>query len=308
MSEAQFPRTLIEAVRYFSDETVCRDFLAALRWPNGVRCVFCESDRIGYIATRGLWRCKECRKSFSVKKATIFEDSPIALSKWLPAMWLYAAGKKGRSSHQLARDLGVTQKTAWFIGHRIRLAMEADESGPFSGEVEADETFMGGKEKFKHRDRKRPQPWGPLGKVAVMGLLERHGEGASKVRAKMIGRNTKPLVQGEVRRHVEPGATLYTDSLGSYRGLQAEYIHEFVDHSEEYVRDRVHTNGLENFWSLFKRVVYGTHHAVDPVHMDRYLAENVHRFNNRGLDDASIFTRTAERVAGRRITYAELTG
>jgi len=205
VSTESFPTTLVEAVRYFADENVCADFLAGLRWPNGVRCVFCDSDRIGHIATRSLWRCKACRKSFSVKKGTIFEDSPIPLSKWLPAMWLYSAGKKGRSSHQLARDLGVTQKTAWFIGHRIRLAMETEDFGrPLSGEVEADETLMGGKERFKHRDRKRPLPWGPLGKVAVMGLLERHGEGSSRVRAKMVPSRRKGVIQTEVRRNVEP--------------------------------------------------------------------------------------------------------
>ena len=137
----------------------------------------CDSDRIGFIASRSLWRCKACRKEFSVKKGTIFEDSPIPLSKWLPAMWLYSAGKKGRSSHQLAKDLGVTQKTAWSIGHRIRLAMEVGAiEGPLSGEVEADETLIGGLEEHKHKAKTRANPWGLLSKTAVLGMLQRDGD------------------------------------------------------------------------------------------------------------------------------------
>jgi transposase-like protein len=305
MSEASFPTTLLEAVRYFGDETVCRDFLAGLRWPNGVRCIACDSDRVGFLQTRSLWRCKDCRKEFSVKKGTIFEDSPIPLSKWLPAIWLYSAGKKGRSSHQLARDLGVTQKTAWFISHRIRLAMEVEGFGrPLSGEVEADETIVGGRDQNKHAHLRRG-PWGPqVGKVAVMGLLERHGE----VRARMVPQRTKPILQAELRRHVAPGSTVYTDQLKSYQGLEDDYIHEVINHSEEYVRGHIHTNGIENFWSLFKRVLYGTHHSVDPVHLDRYLAENVQRFNTRELRDDTRFKKMAGSVVGRRITYRQLTG
>ncbi len=305
MSEAQFPNTLVDAVRYFSDEAVCREFLAGLRWPNGVVCPVCGSDRVSFLATRSLWRCKACRKQFSVKKGTIFEDSPIPLSKWLPAIWLYSAGKKGRSSHQLAKDLGVTQKTAWFMSHRIRLAMEAKSfDSPLSGEVEVDETIVGGRDQNKHAHLRRG-PWGPqVGKVAVMGLLERHGE----VRARMVPMRTKPILQEELRRSVAPGSTVYTDEFKSYQGLEADYIHEVINHSEEYVRGHIHTNGIENFWSLFKRVLYGTHHSVDPVHLDRYLAENVHRFNTRQYRDDSRFTATTASVIGKRITYRQLTG
>jgi transposase-like protein len=207
MSEASFPTTLLEAVRYFGDEDVCRDFLAGLRWPNGVQCIRCDSEQVGFLATRSLWRCKDCRKEFSVKRGTIFEDSPIPLSKWLPAIWLYSAGKKGRSSHQLARDLGVTQKTAWFMSHRIRLAMDTESfDAPLSGEVEVDETIMGGHDKNKHAHLRRG-PWGPqVGKVAVMGLLERHGE----VRARVVTTRHKPVLQAEVpsqRRPWQHGST-----------------------------------------------------------------------------------------------------
>ncbi len=306
MSSDPFPTTLLAAVRYFEDEAVCRDFLAGLRWPNGVVCPFCQSDKVGHIATRSLWRCKDCRKQFSVKKGTIFEDSPIPLSKWLPAIWLYSAGKKGRSSHQLARDLGITQKSAWFMSHRIRLAMETESfDAPLSGEVEVDETIMGGHDKNKHAHLRRGT-WGKhVGKVAVMGLLERGGD----VRAKMVPTRRSALLQKEIRSNVAPGSILYTDAFASYRrGLEADYIHEVIDHSEDYVRGRVHTNGIENFWSLFKRVIYGTHHSVEPLHLDRYLDETVLRFNTRKMTDAGRFSMTAAQTTGRRITYKELTG
>jgi transposase-like protein len=310
MDTATLPTNLIEAVTYFSDETVARDFLAAQRWPNGVRCVACDSDRVGYINSKKfpLWYCKACGERFSVKKGTIFEDSPIPLAKWLPAVWLYTAGKKGRSSHELARDLGVTQKTAWFMSHRIRVALNIPgDDDPFSGEVEADETLVGGKEKFKHADKKRPQPWGQLGKVAVMGLLERHGEGATRVRAKVISSRRKGIVQAEVRRNVEPGSRLYADAFGSYEGLAADYIHGVVDHSEKYVEGRIHTNGLENFWSLFKRCIYGTHHSVHPLHLDRYIDETAYRFNSRGQSDTDRFADATRRTHGKRLTWKELT-
>lgn len=307
--QKSFPTTLIKAVTYFSDEATCRDFLAGMRWPGGVRCIFCDSDRCGYIATRSLWRCKACRKEFTVKKGTIFEDSPIPLSKWLPAMWLLTAGKKSRSSHQLAKDLGVTQRTAWFMAHRIRLAMETDSfNAPLSGEVEADETMMGGSDKNKHAHLRRG-PWGPmLGKTAVMGLLERHGEGASQVRAKAIPSRRKRVIQAEIRQHVAPGSTVITDALASYHEMHRDYIHEVIDHSEAYVEGRVHTNGIENFWSLFKRVIYGTHHSVQPFHLDRYLAENVRKFNTRKHADDVRFANTVDRAIGRRVTWKELTG
>ena len=245
MAGSKFPTTLIEAVRFFSDEAVCRDFVAAMRWPEGVRCVACGSDRLGFLKSRALYRCKDCRKMFSVRMGTIFEDSHIPLSKWLPAFWLLTAGKKSRSSHQLAKDLGVTQKTAWFMAHRIRLAMETEDFGrPLAGEVEADETYMGGKDANKHADLKgkggtlKRAPWGPhLGKVAVMGLLERHGE----VRAQTLPAAKSRHVQGMVRRNVAPGSTLYTDAFLSYTGLARDYIHEVIDHSEKYVEGRVYT-------------------------------------------------------------------
>ncbi len=305
MAGKKFPETLIEAIRYFSDESVCRDFMAQLRWPNGAVCPRCESTENGYIATRSLWRCKACKYEFTVKKGTIFEDSPIPLSKWLPALWMYSDFKKGVSSHQLARNLGVTQKTAWFMSHRIRLAMEIGNfNRPLSGEIEADETFVGGKARFQHESKRKHIGTGGMGKVAVMGLLERHGE----VRARVIPSRRKGTVQAEVRASVAPGSTLYSDSLKSYDGLAAEYVHQVIDHAEGYVRDRVHTNGLENFWSLFKRMIYGTHHSVEPEHLDRYLDEATYRFNTRETSDTTRFVSATARVTGKRITYRQLIG
>jgi transposase-like protein len=304
MKSGKFPETLVEAIRYFADEQVCRDFMASLRWPNGVVCPRCEGGDHNYIVTRGLWRCKACKYEFTVKKGTIFEDSPIPLSKWLPALWMYSAFKKGVSSHQLARNLGVTQKTAWFMAHRIRLAMQIGNFDKLSGEVEVDETFIGGKARFQHENKRKHIGTGGMGKVAVMGLLERHGE----VRAKVIPSRRKRTVQNEVRASVAPGSAVYSDALKSYDGLAAEYVHQVIDHAEGYVRDRVHTNGLENFWSLFKRMIYGTHHSVEPEHLDRYLDEATYRFNAREVSDTTRFADATARVVGKRITYRELIG
>ena len=302
--DSDFPNTLIDAIRYFSDEDTCREFLTELRWPDGVRCLRCDSDRLGYIKTRHLWRCKDCRYEFGVRKGTIFEDSPIPLSKWMAGMWLYSASKKGRSSHQLAKDLGISQKSAWHMSHRIRLAMETESfDQPLSGEVEADETFVGGLAKNQHQSKRKHVGTGGAGKAAVMGLLERHGE----VRAHTIQNTRRSTIDPIVRANVQPGSAVYTDALLSYRSLEDAYVHEVIDHAEGYVRDRVHTNGLENFWSLFKRMLYGTHHSVDPVHLDRYLGEATYRFNTRGQRDGQRFADVAGRVAGKRLTWKELT-
>jgi len=315
MVTQEFPATtLIEAVRFFSDETVCRDFMVARRWPSGVRCVACNSDRVGFINAKKspVWHCKEkaCGERFSIKRGTIFEDSPISLTKWLPALWLYTAGKKGRSSHQLAKDLGVTQKTAWFMSHRIRHALNIPgDDDSMSGEVEVDETFIGGKEKNKHAAKRQHRGRGPVGKAAVIGLLERHGaDGHSTVRARTVTTRRKRELQPEIHATVAPGSTVYTDALKSYDGLESAYIHGVIDHSEKYVEGRIHTNGIENFWSLFKRCIYGTHHSVDPVHLDRYIDETAYRFNSRGQTDADRFLDATSRTDGKRLTYKDLIG
>jgi transposase-like protein len=245
-----------------------------------------------------------------VKVGTIFEDSPIGLDKWLPAVWLLTSSKKSVSSYQLARALDITQKSAWFMLHRIRHAMKIKLfPGPFSGEVEVDETFIGGKEKFKHAIKRLHRGTGPMGKAAVMGLLERHGpDGHSTVRATMVPNVRRKTLSTEVRQNVAPGADVFTDALKSYDKLGTDYIHEVIDHSEVYVRGRVHTNGLENFWSLFKRTIYGTHHSVESFHLDRYLDDATFRFNTRKLTDGARFARALAAADGRRLTYKALTG
>jgi transposase-like protein len=299
MRKEKFPETLIEAVRYFSDEGVCRDFVEQLRWPDGVTCPRCEGTEIGRITSRNLWRCKSCPYEFTVKKGTIFEDSPIALSKWLPALWMYSNFTKGVSSHQLAKHLGVTQKTAWFMAHRIRLAMEVGGiDRPLSGEIEADETSIGGKAKFQHESRRTNIGTGPVDKTIVAGLLERGGD----VRAKVVPSRRKGTLQAHVRTSILPGSTVYTDALKSYEGLDGDCIHGVIDHAERYVEGRIHTNGLENFWSLFKRMVYGTHRSVDPEHLGRYLAEATACFSGHKATASARFTTITSGIVGKRIT------
>ena len=266
-----------------------------------------------FIPTRRLWECKikHARKQFSIKVGTIFEDSPLGLDKWLPAVWLITSAKNGVSSCELARSFGVTQKSAWFMLHRIRLAMQSGSlmklGANGGGEVEADETFIGGKARNMHLSVKarRITGTGTKDKIAVMGILERRGE----VRTMVVPNRKKTALQAEVRKHVEAGAALYTDALLSYEGLNSEYAHAVVDHAVEYVNGRIHTNGLENFWSLLKRGLSGTYVSVEPFHLFRYLDEQSFRYNNRkNMNDADRFALALSQVAGKRLTYAEVTG
>lgn len=305
------PQTLLEAVAYFADSDVALRFVAALRWPEGPTCPKCESKSVAFLATRKLWKCRGCKKQFSVKVGTIFEDSPIPLSKWLPAMWLIVNCKNGISSYEVARGLKVTQKTAWFMLHRIRLAMQTKTFGKMGGEVEADETYIGGRARFMHEKKRRRviTGTGGMGKVAVSGLLERHGpDKHSTVRTEVVGNVRKGTLQERVRENVEPGSKLYTDELRSYTGLGGEYVHKVINHAEAYAKGRVHTNGMENFWSLLKRGIKGTYVSVEPFHLFRYLDEQTYRFNNRKGTDASRFLQAAASIFGRRLTYSELTG
>lgn len=312
MSTKTAPETLLEAVQFFADEDVALQFVANLRWPTGEQtCPRCGVEDTHYfLASRRVWKCKGCKRQFSVKVGTIFEDSPISLSKWLPAMWMLANCRNGISSYELARALGVTQKTAWFMLHRIRLAMQTESFGKIGGEVEVDETYIGGKSRNMHKDRRERmiQGTGWAGKVAVMGLLERHGEPHSRVRTKIIANTRTATVDGVVREHVEPGSKVFTDALASYRLLSSQYVHQFVDHAKKYAEGIVHTNGLENFWSLFKRSIKGTYVAIEPFHVFRYLDEQCFRFNNRKLSDRLRFTETLRSVLDKRLTYNDLTG
>lgn len=311
------PTTLLDAARYFGNPDAALEFMATLRWPDGkVICPNCGSDEVRFIGTRRLWECKSkhAKRQFSIKVGTIFEDSPLGLDKWLPAVWMIANDKNGISSAELARATGVTQKSAWFMLHRIRLAMQTGTFRRMSGEVEADETWIGGKSAFMHKDKRdrqfkgRPAK-GMTGKQAVLGILERNGpDGHSVVRAKPVANVRLKTLSPEVRRSVVEGSAIYTDASYSYKDLRDTYAHEVVDHAEEYVRGRVHTNGLENFWSLLKRSIRGTYVSVEPFHLFRYVDEQAFRYNERKTSDAARFVAVMVNILGRRLTYTELTG
>jgi transposase-like protein len=310
MTTTKPPETLLEAVVYFADPAVALAFVANLRWPSGAVCPDCEEAKeIAFLATRQLWKCRKCKRQFSAKVGTIFEDSPIPLSKWLPAMWLIANCKNGVSSYEIGRGLKVTQKTAWFMLHRIRLAMQS-EGFKLSGTVEVDESFIGGKSRNMHAlvRKYRIQGTGGMGKASVLGMLERPKGGHSRIRTKVVEDRKKKTLQDEVRAHVEPGSEVHTDALASYNGLEAEYAHKVVDHAREYVRGNVHTNGIENFWSLLKRGIRGTYVSVEPFHLFRYLDEQAFRFNNRGASDSERFLQVAASIIGKRLTYKALLG
>jgi transposase-like protein len=319
------PKTLLEAIQYFSDEQVCIDAVAMMRWPQGVRCGYCDAEKPYYLDTQKRWKCRKCRRQFSVKVNSIFEDSPISLKKWLPALWLLVNCKNGVSSYEIARDLGVTQKSAWFMLQRLRLALRARDfsfkmGGGEGGAVEVDETYVGGKAQFMHKSRKvaiakargemTKSPDRYPGKTAVMGLFDRESR---QVRAKVVPNVKRETLQNEILNNVEHGSAVYTDEAVAYDTLKSKYIHETVNHIDAYVRGQVHTNCLENFWSLTKRSLKGTYVCVEPFHLDRYLDEQMFRFNNRAtkdnpLNDADRFYIALAQVANKRLTYAEVTG
>jgi transposase-like protein len=305
------PKTLQEAIVYFSNPDNCIDYLAIRRWPNGiVTCPTCGSEKVKFNAKRRIWQCSvhHPMRQFSVKIGTVMEDSPLGLDKWMMATWMVTNCKNGVSSYEIARDIKVTQKSAWFMLHRIRLAMQDDFFGSkLGGEVEVDETFIGGKARNMHvsERKRRITGTGTKDKTAVMGILERGG----KIRASVITSRKKKELQAEVRKHVEAGAALYSDALKSYDGLASDYAHQVVDHATQYVDGRVHTNGLENFWSLLKRGISGTYVSVEPFHLFRYLDEQMFRFNNRkDINDAGRFEMVVSQLVGKRLTFAELTG
>jgi transposase-like protein len=311
VSTERLPRTLLEASRYFADLDVATEFVARLRWPDGPVCPACGGTEHSYLTTRRLWKCKnrECRKQFSVKVGTIFEDSPIPLDKWLCAIWLIANAKNGISSHELARSIGLTQKSAWFVLHRIRLAMQTGTFEKFDGPAEADETYVGGRGQFMHRSNVEGRAKAKTfrNKTIVAGALQRStDDSVSQVRATVVPDARTPTLQNHVRDHVRPGATLYTDMHGAYRALGDEYDHDVIDHVQTYVRGQVHTNGIENFWALLKRGLKGTYVAASPEHLFRYVDERVFTFNMRNLDDYGRFQTVLRRVAGRRLTWADL--
>lgn len=299
------PQTLIEAVRFFSDIDKCNEYMASIKWPDGkIVCPKCGSENVGKIETRKMLKCQACKKQFSYKVGTIFKDSPIGLDKWFVAVWSVTNCKNGVSSYELHRALGVTQKTAWFMLHRIRLAMQEGSFQKLEGTVESDETFVGGKAKNMHRSvrAEKINGRGPIGKAVVHGVLERGG----RIIEGVVKDQKKTTLQPRIRDAVVPGSTVYTDDLRSYDGLSNEFIHDVVDHAKEYVRGDVHTNSIENFWSLLKRCINGTYISLMPWHLVRYVDEQVFRFNERKGTDAERFDEVMFRIAGKRLTYTAL--
>jgi transposase-like protein len=312
------PKSLQEAILYFSNPDNCIDYLALRRWPDGkVTCPTCDSDKVKFNPNRRTWQCSthHVKREFSIKVGTIMEDSAIGLDKWLMAMWLVTNCKNGVSSYEIARDVKVTQKSAWFMLHRIRLAMQDDKKGGKLGggpdsKVEIDETYIGGKARNMHRSKRERLSrnggmQGGSGKAVVMGMLERDGQ----VRTKVLGyRREKKMMHKIINDNIFPGTWIMTDEFGNYDGLSDSYTHNVVNHLERYVEGNVHTNGIENFWSLLKRGLGGTYVAVEPFHLFRYVDEQAFRFNNRKNDDAGRFDLAVSQIVGKRLTFAQLTG
>ncbi|HVC21865.1 MAG TPA: IS1595 family transposase [Candidatus Dormibacteraeota bacterium] len=302
------PQTLLEAVTYFSDPEVAHKFVVELRWPNGVTCPRegCGSDKVQYISTRRLWRCKDCSRQFTAKVGTIFEESPIGFDKWLPAFWLLSSNKNGISSCELGKALGVTQKTAWFMLHRIRTAMQTTTARRLTGTVEADETYVGGKTRG-YIPGKAPsgrKSRGPLpGKTVVMGMVERRGEARAMVVPNVKRATLLPMIQ----ENVEPGTRMVTDALRSYSTLDQEFRHDVINHAEAFVRGDISTNGIENFWSGLKRTLGGTYISVRPKHLDRYVTEQIFRFGSRSEVDGTRFSQAVRQADGKRLTYRRQT-
>jgi transposase-like protein len=303
------PNTLRDAIIWFAEFEHCRDFMIALRWSDGVvKCPRCGAEKVTYLAKQRVWKCyaKHPRPTFTLKTGTIFEDSPIPLEKWLCAAWMLIGCKNGISSYEIHRDLGVTQKTAWFMMHRIRLAMQDKGFNKLAGEIEVDETFIGGKARNMHKRQRaeKIQGRGPEGKQVVFGMVERGG----KVIVDHVETRKKSELQSAIREHVEAGAAIFSDELLSYDGLSSDYQHAIINHAVEYVNGNIHTNTMENFWSLLKRGLHGTYISVEPFHLFRYLDEQAFRYNNRKATDAERFAAVMKQVVGRRVTYKELTG
>lgn len=331
MNTESLPKTLLAAVTYFADEGRAHDFLVAMRWPSGVRCAHCNSENIGKLSVsvvkgkmdkdgkpksdkfRRVWNCKECKQQFTAKIGTIFAESALPLSKWLPALWLVVNAKNGVSSCELGRALGVTQKTAWFMGHRIRTSIQRGGGiVRMDGVVEVDESFIGGLARNMHADKRalKIKGTGGKGKTAVMGLLQRHSEKnpVSRIVANVVPNVRGAVLKGEIRKYVLAGTEIHTDAASGYNNMPSDFTHKVVDHAECYVKDGVHTNGLENFWSLLKRSIKGTYVHCAPFHLFRYLDEQTYRFNERKGNDQARFVSAVQTAKDRRLTWKKLTG
>jgi transposase-like protein len=313
-AEILFPNTLQQAIKYFANDEIAFEFMKQIRWPDGiVKCPRCESTEVSFISTRKLWTCKRCqtKKQFTIRVGTILEDSPIGFDKWICAFWLIANAKNGISSYEIGRALGVTQRTGWFMLQRIRLAMQNGSIVKMKGTCEADETYIGAKARYMHKDKRTGVGHSGIKKTAVQGILERTtAKKASRVVLKVVATNRRPELCGNVRNYVLQGSTVCTDSLMSYDDLEKDYDRKVINHAISYATGHVHTNGLENFWSLLKRAIRGTYVNVEPFHLFRYLDEQAFRFNERKdkEGDKGRFMKAIAGIIGKRLTFANLTG
>jgi transposase-like protein len=306
------PKTLQEAIIFYSDPKNCIRVMVEQRWPDGkVTCPACGRNDVSWLEKQNKWQCKSThsKRQFSAKVGTVYEDSPLGLDKWLMATWMLANCKNGVSSYEIARAIGVTQKSAWFMLQRIRLAMTDVEAAKLGNNapVEIDETFVGGKVKNMHKSKrvKGLNYSAGNGKAIVLGMVERGG----KVIAGVIEDRTKKNMVGPIHGAIESGSHIITDEHATYPFVAGPYKHDVINHLEGYVRGMVHTNNIENFSSCFKRSLSGTYIAVEPAHLDRYVSEQVFRFNNRHKNtDATRMAKVLSQVTGKRLTYAEVTG
>lgn len=295
--------SVFDFLKKFPDEDTCEKYIMAARFPRGVYCPFCNNHRIYRLETQKRFKCGACRKQFTVRTGSVLAESKVPLQKWLMTAWIMTSHPKGISSIQLGKTLGVTQKTAWFLAHRIREAF-TQQGGLFTGTVEVDETYIGGKEKNKHASKKLHAGRGAVGKTAVVGIKMRGG----KVKAVAVKDTTMETLQKYIIKNVEGGSTVCTDEHRSYKGLDAyDYNHLTINHSVgEYVKDMASTNGIESFWSLLKRGFMGVYHQMSVEHLNRYINEFSFRHDVTKNSCEDVIKKVFYNTNGRRVTYKDL--